>query len=108
MQCLYGSVHLLSPLCKGPSPEDSRPCCSEHVTEAQLVRASDRPGLQDGFEVGHAFKVARRLGSGLLWDAQARGQTVALCRVGAEDLPESEGSPQQAGDAVWVPGSSHT
>lgn len=72
------------------------------------MRASDRPGLQDGFEVGHAFKVARRLGSGLLWDAQARGQTVALCRVGAEDLPESEGSPQQAGDAVWVPGSSHT
>lgn len=95
VHCLYGSMHPLSPLHKGPSPENSRPCCSEHVTKAQLVRASNCPGLQDGFTVGHAFQVARRLGSGLLWDAQARGQTVTLCRVGAEDLPESEGSPQQ-------------
>lgn len=91
--CMGPCTPPLSPLCKGSSPEASRTCCSEHVTKAELVRASNCPGLQDGFKVGHAFKVAWRLSSGLLWDAQAKGQKVALCREGAEDLPESEGSP---------------
>ena len=65
------------------------------VVNIWLMRASNYPGLQDGFNVRHISKVAQRLSSGLLRGSLGKGLDCVLCMVWGENLPEGEVNPNR-------------